>query len=854
MSAPQEHGHVGVPTDPHLGVRATQINHSRRWLAAIIALFLLIGLAYSFVVPAFETPDEPFHYGFARHIAEGNGLPVQSAEQTGPWAQEGSQAPLYYLITGWMTCWIDQDDFAQIAVRNPRANIGDPLDPGNKNFMLYSGRQGPLVGSSLALHIGRWFSLLLGAITLLGVYGTTALLCGGRDKTPSFLKKLGVSSGDEMSKTKTPSFFKKLGVCSGLPLLAAALVAAIPQFQFISASFTNDTLVMAASAATIYWLARLLAKPADQPVRAYEWLVLGVLLGVAALSKLQGLGLVPLAGLAAIFLIWRQAQQSHERERVDTGQQSHDREGVDGSLTLPALTETLRTVLLVALLVGLPLILIAGWWYVRNIQLYGDWSGLGHLTAINGARAEPLALEDFWPEFRGLRFSFWGLFGWFNILLPDWFYMLADALTIAGVLGLIGATVQTVRAAPRPRLDYGPLRVLLLLLAWAGLMFLLLIYWITQATGSQGRLIFPGLIAYGPLLALGLDWWLRLLPARLRLGAWAALLITLLGVSVYSLGWLLPAAYNAPPPVAALPGSAQAVNLRIGDSEGVELVAVEVGPGRYHPGERVPVTLYWRADQPLTHDYQLFIQFLDENGREAANLTSHPGWGRNPTTFWQPGALYADPYQVLVSGPIDEASPLLARVYTGLIDPAGEDRDNLPLPAYTAGDSGGAEVTPFVGAVELAAWRQPSVESAGLQASSATFGDVITLAGHTAPEELSLTSGAPLTVTLLWEASGPPAADYTAYVHLLDANGRQVAGYDQAPAPRRFPTDHWRAGDRILSTFPLTLPADLPPGEYQLWVGLYETASAGALRLPVTEAGGLPAGDGQVEIGRVRGW
>ena len=126
-------------------------------------------------MPPFETPDEPFHYGFARHIAQGNWLPVQSAVETGPWAQEGSQAPLYYLLTGWLTRGIDQGDFADIAVRNPRANIGDPLDPGNKNFMLYSGSQPALVGSNLALHVGRWFSLLLGAITLWCVYLTAEL-------------------------------------------------------------------------------------------------------------------------------------------------------------------------------------------------------------------------------------------------------------------------------------------------------------------------------------------------------------------------------------------------------------------------------------------------------------------------------------------------------------------------------------------------------------------------------------------------------------------------------------------------------------------------------------------------------
>ena len=97
----------------------------------------------------------------------------------------------------------------------------------------------------------------------------------------------------------------------------------------------------------------------------------------------------------------------------------------------------------------------------------------------------------------------------------------------------------------------------------------------------------------------------------------------------------------------------------------IELVGVEVGHGRYHPGERVPVTLYWQAEQPLRQDYQLFIQFLDENGREVANLTSHPGWGRNPeqqVAAWRP---VCRPYQVLVRGPLDASSPLLARVYTG---------------------------------------------------------------------------------------------------------------------------------------------------------------------------------------------
>ncbi len=148
-------------------------------------------------------------------------------------------------------------------MRNPRANIGDPLYPGNKNFMLYSGRWQPLQGSNLALHVGRWLSLLLGALTLWATF------------------RLGVYTFPH-SRT--------------LPLLAMALVAAIPQFLFLSASFSNDNAVIAASAFILFWLARLLAKADDAPVTWWEWAVLGVALGAAALSKLQGLGLIPLSG------------------------------------------------------------------------------------------------------------------------------------------------------------------------------------------------------------------------------------------------------------------------------------------------------------------------------------------------------------------------------------------------------------------------------------------------------------------------------------------------------------------------------------------------------------------------------
>src|SRR5690606_27862062 len=153
-------------------------------------------------------------------------------------------------IVGRLTAGIDQSDFEQLAITNPRSNMGDPLYPGNKNRMLYSAAPQPLVGSNLALHVARWFSLLLGALTLWAVAQTARLVMPRR-----------------------------------YALLPPLFLALIPQFVFISASCSNDIMVTAASAFVLWWLARLLTVADQRPVHVGEWVVLGVLLGIAALSK-----------------------------------------------------------------------------------------------------------------------------------------------------------------------------------------------------------------------------------------------------------------------------------------------------------------------------------------------------------------------------------------------------------------------------------------------------------------------------------------------------------------------------------------------------------------------------------------
>jgi hypothetical protein len=805
-------------------------------VGAILLLFISLGFWYSLAVPPFEAPDELFHYAFARHLAQGNPLPVQKLGEETLWEQEGSQAPLYYWVVGRLTASIDQNDFDQLRVRNPRANIGDPLFPGNKNFMLYSAAPHPLVGSNLALHVGRWFSLLLGALTLLCTYATARLV---------------------------------FPHAPHLALVTLLLAATLPQFTFISAALTNDTLITAASAAVVYWLARLLQEPFQQvqsstnhereraehdrplssqlspslPAKGWggmhraalfvgapltgnwvKWIILGLLLGIAALSKLQGLGLFLLSALVGLWIAWQQRDW--------------------------------RLPLRVFLPVAAPALAMAGWWYWRNHTLYDDWLGVGSLLAINGQRPSALTLSGFWQEFRGLRYSFWGLFGWFNLLLPTWVYTVLDIATLSALGGLVlslmcGASDLRRQTSNSPQPTARVSRqssVVLLLALWVLLSLVLILYWASRATGSQGRLLFPALNAFAVLWVVGWNGWVRHLPVRWQPLAWLGLPALLLGCSLYTLIVLLPASYGAPALLATLPNSARPLDVTYGNQERIHLLGLEIPQSRYTEGEHAPVTLYLQAPQPMRGDYQLFIQFLDERGVEVGNLTSHPAWGRNPTSLWQPGAIYADAYPVLISGPLASWSPLLARVYVGFVDPETEESGRFPVPART---SRGEEITPFVAEIVIRPRWPPDLSATPLTPSGVEFGQVIQLAGHHYVPTFRLAAASTLTVTLVWDALGAPATDYTAFVHLRTPAGGKIAGFDQAPAGGRFPTHVWAVGDRVVSRFGLAMPTDLPAGEYNLWAGLYETASRGVLRLPVTDPAGQVTGDGDVWLGVV---
>lgn len=126
---------------------------------------------------------------------------------------------------------------------------------------------------------------------------------------------------------------------------------------------------------------------------------------------------------------------------------------------------------------------------------------------------------------------------------------------------------------------------------------------------------------------------------------------------------------------------------------------------------------------------------------------------------------------------------------------------------------------------------------------AAAFGDAIELAAAHLPDTLN----DPLHLTLFWRTTAPPDADYTAFVHVIDGNGRMIGQWDQAPAAGTAPTSSWAPGQIIVDDYRIDLDLANAQRPVRVLVGLYDAATGA--RLPVTTTT-LPAADAAVEVGR----
>ncbi|MDE2952631.1 MAG: hypothetical protein OXT68_17920 [Chloroflexota bacterium] len=528
-----------------------------QWLLPLC--FFCFGLIYIYAAPHFEASDSIAHVGMIKWIAEHDGaLPIQSADHNQLYRQQASQPPLYYFMMAPVWAALDKGDFDEFFRLSPFAIVGDPMRLGNRNRIFYRQPYPPNLhqGASLTLYVIRLLTLGMGTMAVAAVYQSARTVMPGR---------------------------------ADIAALASALTAFNPQFIFISASVSNDGLVIMLSA-LITWQTLVMLREGFQTRRS---LILALLIALASLAKLSGLVFAALVILAGLWILIR----------------SRDRRGF-------------------FILLGAALVIwlvLAGWWFLRNLALYQDPFGTAAMLDFVGRRQTTIP-QLLAQEFQGLRISFWGLFGAFSILTHDIHYQLMDALTLVSAAGFF------VFAAKHRREGYifTAICFLVIILAVAGLT---LAWWSSQTTASTGRLLFPYITAISLLMAMGLR--------ALRI---PALLVSLpmLAFSIAAPFLFIIPNYDHPPQVDALPASARQSFARWDE---ITLIGYELkAPERVASGLEIPITLYWRAQRQSTVTRALFISLVDSQGSPVTRLETFPGWGTLPTRWWRANTIYRDDY------------------------------------------------------------------------------------------------------------------------------------------------------------------------------------------------------------------
>lgn len=427
--------------------------------------------------------------------------------------------------------------------------------------------------------------------------------------------------------------------------------------------------------------------------------------------------------------------------------------------------------------------------------------------------------KDFFQALGRAIVSYWGTFGWHNVLAEPWFYSFIAVLLIAcvGGGGLLLITMGWLGVPARRHLgEVLPLPCLTLalvtLIAWARTSF---------RAWPQGTLFYPAIgpisfLLYGGLSAWAQKWHPRLVASAVALAL--AIVASLVPAAV------IKPAYDLPPRLALedLPTDMRPLDLAYGQD--LYLLGYNLEQERVTVGQSLHLRLYWTTRKRIETEYYFTVSLLGPDASLIGLVKSFPGRGNYPTRLWLPGEVVIDDYEIRVAE--NAQAPAAASVRLSVDDWLAQ---KTLEPKDYRGQSLGP--TPQIAVVRLAPpyhiLYQPE------RTVGATFDRRIKLEGYTIwPANPSV--GSPWEVRLVWKALRRMSADYTVFVHLLDAHGNLVAQADSPPLKGHYPTSLWQAGEMVQDIHVIHLPASAQPGIYTLQVGWYLLESGE--RLPVDEA------------------
>ena len=139
----------------------------------------------------------------------------------------------------------------------------------------------------------------------------------------------------------------------------------------------------------------------------------------------------------------------------------------------------------------------------------------------------------------------------------------------------------------------------------------------------------------------------------------------------------------------------------------------------------------------------------------------------------------------------------------------------------------------------------PAVSAGWAAVPLASFDNGFALEAVDMPQRAQ--AGETLSITFAWRSNSDGEEDRVQFLHL----GHEETGdwwvYDQQPLGDRLPTRLWYAGLAVSEVWEVPLPADLAPGRYDVFTGLYRRRDLE--RVAANDLDGLAWVDGRVSLG-----
>jgi 4-amino-4-deoxy-L-arabinose transferase-like glycosyltransferase len=462
--------------------------NSRWTLALIWACFLLRALFYCSVIPLWEGYDEFSHFAFIQHFAATGTIPDARHTNSSREVQESMRlTPM-----PWMQRDLRQNvthdawwrlPFPERAHRERRLRALPPqwATETPQDFVpIYEAQQPPL-----------YYVLLSAPYRLLSATNLVTRVWWLRLFTAA-LASLVIPLGFLTAREILGNVRAALAV--------TVLIASMPELMLTVCRIGNDALAVVTGT-----LCLLLAfRSRDAQHRTQSAALLGIATGLALLTKAYFLALLPPLALLPL-LAWRKSTGSSRRTAVH------------------------------CLLLAAGPLLIAGWWYARNLLLTGSISGAQmEVASRRFSTPELLHMIARVPWLKAADFVFLSHIwhgDWSFLVLRSWMYHL---FALVWIVAAVGFAARYFSKPPRQ-----PSRTALSLLAAFYLSFLLAMAYHALLTfgheghaGSLGFYLCSMVVAEAVLLLLGLD---ALLPARLGRGAIALLTLSFAALEAFGL-------------------------------------------------------------------------------------------------------------------------------------------------------------------------------------------------------------------------------------------------------------------------------------------------------------------------------